>query len=155
MLDFGKVVSSNLADIEPKTRKLLPDGAYEAVLANVEFPKYKKETSEGIRFTYRITSGEFEGEEIVEDVIYKSAKGELDFNFARIKSRILAFGVSMEGLAKFKWPKDNKGFGGFKDILENEVTVLTKTEKGTDGHVRARPIRVVPKGSDLETWGKS
>ena len=155
MLDFAKVVSSDLKELEPKSRKLIPNGTYEAVLANVEFPKYRTATSEGIRFSYRIVSGEFTDELIIEDVIYKSEKGELAFNYARIKARLMAFGLTSDQINKFKWPKDNKGFGDFKNVLEAEVSVTVKVTEGTGilaGKQLSKPQFVAPRGTEPKEW---
>jgi hypothetical protein len=141
-MDFGKVLAADLATIEPKARKLLPDGEYNAVLANVEFPKYQKTTSEGVRFTYRITDGDEANQEIREDVVYMTANGPLEFNYARIKSRLMAFGLTSDQINKFKWPANNKGFGSFKDVLEANVTISLEQETGKDGKTRNRVKQV-------------
>lgn len=160
MINFAKAMQADLDTLSDGPRKLVPPGDYVTIIKGVEQKKFKK-GSKGMVFTYLVTEGTEEGSEIKENIVMikaptvgKNEKDEtvtipgeeIDFNFARIKQRLLAGGFTAEYLLNgFKNPKGEKDLGDFVKLIGRAVRVTVDHQIGEVGTLKGKTMIQVKK----------
>lgn len=141
MFNGAAALKAGLGEINPKTRRSIPDGIYNVILvdANGDF-KFKNPNTEGLVLTYRIDGGEFDGEDVTEYIITKGPTGkEMPWNYSKANLRVQTFGADY---ATFNWPSKKSPLGDFKTILEAKAALKIKSQPDETGRSRARVVAV-------------
>lgn len=124
----------------------IPDGAYPAHVTGVETKTFMS-GAKGIQVTFALdVEGELSNREIRDYFVVVAKDGKPNrFGAARVKKLLLECGLSSDQILKFKYPEfDKKQLGGFKDILEKEMTVEIKAQENKSGpHAGKKFARVI------------
>jgi hypothetical protein len=117
----------------------IPPGRYAGFLQEVRNGTFKS-GSYGITFTYVIEGGPQKNRKIREHVVLTRADGSvINFSGARIKRRLMGFGMPLEKINAFRGPRNEHDLGDFRLVLGAPVTIVVEE----DGEYNGMPSRKV------------
>ncbi len=132
---------SNFNNAGSNQRKgAIPDGVYPAHITSVETKTFRS-LSKGVEVTFALdVEGDLANREIKTCCVLVNSKGAPNpFGSKSLKRLMLQCGLTSDQILKFKYPEvDKKQLGGFKDLLEKELTIVIKGEEARDGEFKGK-----------------
>lgn len=102
----------------------LPTGRHAAFVQTVQHGTFKS-GSYGLTITYVIEGGEAKNRKIKEYLVLTKSDGtKMDKGGARLKQRLMAFGVPVEKINAFKPPRNEHDLGDLKFAISAPVTII-------------------------------
>lgn len=154
---FARALQTDLAAVEAKSQYVPPPpGSYQTTITNVEQKKYGT-GSKGIRLTFKIIEGEFEGKDFKEDIVLEDPQGQAnDFAAAKLQRRLMAAGFTPEYLrTSFKYPENEKKLGDFAKLIGKQVITEIEHQVGETGKLKGKTLVRVRKVEAPTTGGSA
>lgn len=153
MIGFAAILQADINSTEgPSSKKMLPPGQFQSMIKGFKQHVGKPDVTTGIASTgvyieYTVVEGEESSNEFREYINLTTKKGEPNpYGPSTLKRRLLSAGFTVEQLAKFREPKNEKDMGDFAKLIGKivNVTVDHEIQKSGDAKYNGRPrLRIV------------
>jgi hypothetical protein len=125
------VIEADLKDAEYTPSAPIPDGEYQGFVSNVVAKTFESK-SKGLEVTFVVKDADGEGKnrEIKDYLVIVLADGSFNKTGPAVaKKLMMECGLKPEEITKFKFPEfDKGGFGDFKKLLDEPLTIVIKSQ---------------------------
>jgi hypothetical protein len=129
------VIDADLSQADYTPRAPIQNGNYPAIVSNVAAKTFKA-GSKGVQVTYTLTEGDHKGRSLNSYHVIETKEGQPGTTGSRtLKRLMLACGLSVEAIQKFRYPNfDSNSFGDFKNLLDQPLvlTIEQRVRKSGD-----------------------
>lgn len=145
--DWGSVVQADMSTIDETGNPKGPvaPGVYSSFISAIKTER-KTSGAFGLEVLYQITDGPEKGRNVKEFIcLIKKDGNPVPFGATKVNQRLLNFGLSAEEIRNFEWPKEEGRLGGFKNLVDTEVTIEVDHRKVDKGELAGMTFAQVKK----------